>query len=385
MTDALPAEHDLARQLIQCPSVTPAEAGTLDLLSEYMTGLGFDITRLAFGEGKDRVDNLFARRGDSAPHFCFAGHSDVVPTGSVDAWQMAPFAAAIVDDHMIGRGAVDMKGAIACFAAALSGWLEQHADFSGSISMLITCDEEGPAIHGTKPMVAWLNDTGQMPDAVLVGEPTNPDQLGDVIKHGRRGSLTCQLTVHGEQGHVAYPHLADNPIHRLLKMLAPLESGVLDKGNDTFDPSTVAITSIDTGNPANNVIPATTHATFNIRFGTVQSAEKLEQMLRVHFDSVGGNYQAEFRLSAEPFVTPKGHFTDLVSNAVHMMTGRTPALSTSGGTSDARFFAPYTDVVEFGLVGKTMHKIDEAVALSDLTKLTRIYQQILSAYFDVSA
>ena len=385
MTDALPAEHDLARQLIQCPSVTPAEAGTLDLLSEYMTGLGFDVTRLAFGEGKDRVDNLFARRGDSAPHFCFAGHSDVVPTGSVDAWQTAPFAAAIVDDHMIGRGAVDMKGAIACFAAALSEWLEKHADFSGSISMLITCDEEGPAIHGTKPMVAWLNDTGQMPDAVLVGEPTNPDQLGDVIKHGRRGSLTCQLTVHGEQGHVAYPHLADNPIHRLLKMLAPLESGVLDKGNDTFDPSTVAITSIDTGNPANNVIPATTHATFNIRFGTVQSAEKLEQMLRAHFDSVGGEYQAEFRLLAEPFVTPKGHFTDLVSDAVHMMTGRIPALSTSGGTSDARFFAPYTDVVEFGLVGKTMHKIDEAVALSDLTKLTRIYEQILSAYFDVSA
>lgn len=385
MTDALLAEHDLARQLIQCPSVTPDEAGTLDLLEKYLTGYGFNVTRLPFGEGKDKVDNLFARRGNQAPHFCFAGHSDVVPAGAVDAWHTDPFAAKIVNDHIIGRGAVDMKGAIACFAAALSGWLDQHADFSGSISMLITCDEEGPAIYGTKPVVDWLNDTGQMPDAVLVGEPTNPDQLGDVIKHGRRGSLTCGLTVHGEQGHVAYPQLADNPIHRLLKMLAPLESGVLDEGNDMFDPSTVAITSIDTGNPANNVIPATTHATFNIRFGTAQTAAGLEQMLRDHFDSVGGAYTAEFRLSAEPFVTPKGHFTDLVADAIQGVTGKMPELSTSGGTSDARFFAPFTEVLEFGLVGKTMHKIDEAVSLSDLTRLTAIYQQILTAYFDVSA
>lgn len=385
MTDALLAVHELAQKLIQCPSVTPAEAGTLDVLDAHLTALGFHVTRLPFGEGADKVDNLFARRGTSAPHFCFAGHSDVVPPGAVEAWQRDPFAAAIIDNHIIGRGAVDMKGAIACFAAALSNWLESNVDFTGSISMLITCDEEGPAIYGTRPVVEWLKQQGQMPDAVLVGEPTNPDQLGDVIKHGRRGSLSCELTVYGEQGHVAYPHLANNPLHRLLMMLAPLKTGVLDKGNDIFDPTTAAITSIDTGNPATNVIPATCKARFNIRFGTAQTAAGLEDMLRAHFDQIGGEYVAAFRLSAEPFVTPKGDFSDLVAHAIHDVTGIKPALSTSGGTSDARFFAPYTEVLEFGLVGKTMHKIDEAVSLSDLSQLTKIYHNILNSYFHVSA
>jgi len=381
MTKASQPEHELAIKLIQCPSVTPAEAGTLDLLAEVLGELGFAITRLPFGEGEDRVDNLFARLGSQSPHFCFAGHVDVVPVGNPDDWQSPPFSATISNDHIIGRGAVDMKGAVACFVSAIADWKNTNPSFDGSISLVITCDEEGPAVNGTGPVVEWLKDTHQIPDSVLVGEPTNPQQIGDTIKHGRRGSLSCHLTVHGEQGHVAYPHLADNPLHRMMRMLAPLTSGVLDEGNEAFDPSTVAITSIDTGNAAGNVIPARAEAMFNIRFGTAQTAAGLEHWLREHFDSVGGHYDAVFRLSAEPFVTPKGRFTDLVAGAISDVTGKQPQLSTSGGTSDARFFAPFTEVLEFGLVGQTMHKVDEAVALDDLTLLTDIYRRILTQYF----
>lgn len=382
MTKASQTEHELAIKLIQCPSVTPAEAGTLDLLAEVLGELGFAITRLPFGEGEDQVDNLFARLGTGSPHFCFAGHVDVVPAGNPDDWQSGPFSATVINDHIIGRGAVDMKGAIACFAAAMANWHKTHPSFDGSISLVITCDEEGPAINGTRPVVEWLNETNQMPDAVLVGEPTNPEKIGDTIKHGRRGSLSCHLTVTGEQGHVAYPHLANNPLHRMMRMLAPLTSGVLDEGNDVFDPTTVAITSIDTGNTAGNVIPARAEARFNIRFGTAQTATGLEAWLRQHFDTVGGDYDAAFQLSAEPFVTPKGRFTDLVAAAIMDATGKQPQLSTSGGTSDARFFAPFTEVIEFGLVGQSMHKVDEAVALDDLTLLTDIYCRILNQYFD---
>ena len=373
--------HELTKKLIQCPSVTPNEAGALDLLEGELKKLGFEITRLSFGKGKAQVQNLFARLGKGIPHFCFAGHVDVVPAGDENTWCAPPFEARIIGEKIIGRGAVDMKGAIACFIAALSDWLNENQNFGGSISLAITCDEEGVAQHGTREIVAWLNAQNQMPDAVLVGEPTNPESIGDAIKYGRRGSLSCALTVYGEQGHVAYPHLADNPLPRLINMLAPLTDGKLDKGNADFDPSTAAITSIDTGNEAGNVIPAQAHAQFNIRFGTAQNPAELEKKLRQHFDAVGGKYEAKFHLSAEAFATKKGNFTNLIADAIHDITEKRPKFSTSGGTSDARFFAPFTEVLEFGLVGKSMHKIDEAVALQDLTLLTKIYHRILQRFF----
>ena len=373
--------HELTKKLIQCPSVTPNEAGALDLIEGELKKLGFEITRLNFGKGKAQVQNLFARLGKGVPHFCFAGHVDVVPAGDENTWRAPPFEARIMDEHIIGRGAVDMKGAIACFIAALSDWLNENQNFGGSISLAITCDEEGVAQHGTREIVAWLNAQKQMPDAVLVGEPTNPESIGDAIKYGRRGSLSCALVVYGEQGHVAYPHLADNPLPRLIKMLAPLTNDKLDDGNADFDPSTAAITSIDTGNEAGNVIPAQASAQFNIRFGTAQNPAELEKKLRQHFDAVGGKYEAKFYLSAEAFATKKGDFTNLIADAIHDITKKRPQLSTSGGTSDARFFAPFTEVLEFGLVGKSMHKIDEAVALQDLTLLTKIYHRILQRFF----
>ena len=371
--------HEIARKLIQCPSITPHEAGALDLLEGALKKLGFEITRLTFG--KDKVQNLFARLGTGAPHFCFAGHVDVVPAGDEKAWCAPPFAARIIGEEIIGRGAVDMKGAIACFIAALGEWCHENQNFNASISLAITCDEEGPAIHGTRDIVAWLNAQNQMPDAVLVGEPTNPETIGDAIKYGRRGSLSCALTVYGEQGHVAYPHLADNPLPRLIAMLAPLTDNALDDGDKDFDPSTAAITSIDTGNEAGNVIPAKATAQFNIRFGTAQDSAALETALRQHFDAVGGKYDAKFYLSAEAFATKRGKFTALVADAIKDITDRRPEFSTAGGTSDARFFAPFTEVLEFGLVGKSMHKIDEAVALQDLTLLTKIYRRILQRFF----
>ena len=370
--------HELAIKLIQCPSVTPNEAGALDLLEGALKKLGFAITRLTFGKGKAQVQNLFARLGTGAAHFCFAGHVDVVPVGDAEAWCAPPFEARIIDEKIIGRGAVDMKGAIACFIAALSAWLNDNQNFNGSISLAITCDEEGVAMHGSRDIVAWLNAQNQMPDAVLVGEPTNPEAIGDAIKYGRRGSLSCALTVYGEQGHVAYPHLADNPLHLMLKMLEPLAKGELD---ERFAPSTVAITSIDTRNKSRNVIPAKASARFNIRFGIEQTPEKLEQWLHWRFKDVSEKYDAKFHLSAEAFATKKGDFTALVADAIHDITDRRPQFSTSGGTSDARFFAPFTEVLEFGLVGKTMHKIDEAVALQDLTLLTKIYHRILTRFF----
>ena len=370
--------HELAIKLIQCPSVTPNEAGALDLLEGALKKLGFAITRLTFGKGKAQVQNLFARLGTGAAHFCFAGHVDVVPVGDAEAWCAPPFEARIMDEKIIGRGAVDMKGAIACFIAALSAWLNDNQNFNGSISLAITCDEEGVAMHGSRDIVAWLNAQNQMPDAVLVGEPTNPEAIGDAIKYGRRGSLSCALTVYGEQGHVAYPHLADNPLHLMLKMLEPLAKGELD---ERFAPSTVAITSIDTRNKSRNVIPAKASARFNIRFGIEQTPEKLEQWLHRRFKDVSEKYDAKFHLSAEAFATKKGDFTALVADAIHDITDRRPQFSTSGGTSDARFFAPFTEVLEFGLVGKTMHKIDEAVALQDLTLLTKIYHRILTRFF----
>ena len=372
---------DLAARLIRCKSVTPAEGGALSLLAQELCSLGFECTRLPFGEGPARVENLFARRGHGAPHFAFAGHTDVVPVGDASAWSRAPFSGALEDGKLFGRGAADMKGGIAAFVGAVRQFVECHTD--GSISLIITGDEEGDADYGTVKMVEWMRAHDHLPDVCVVGEPTNPDRLGDVIKNGRRGSLSCQLTVDGVQGHVAYPHLADNPIVRLLAMLAPVNGVTLDGGNDYFDASTAHITSIDTGNAAGNVIPATVSARFNIRFNTEHKADDLIGWLEEHFNRIGGNWQADWQVSAEPFVTPAGPLTDLMQAAITEVTGKSAELSTNGGTSDARFITHLCPVAEFGLVGQTMHKVDEHVSIDDIDQLTAIYLAMLTRFFEV--
>ena len=369
----------LAQKLVRCPSVTPIEGGALDLLQDEFTKLGFDCTRLPFGTGEKRIDNLFARRGKGGPHFAFAGHTDVVPVGDAAQWQHDPFGGTLVDGKLYGRGTADMKGGIAAFVAAVSA-LDGAGD-SGSISFIITGDEEGDADFGTVKMVEWLQVNDQVPDVCVVGEPTNPSRLGDVIKNGRRGSLSCQLRVDGVQGHVAYPHLADNPITRLIAMLAPVNGTALDGGNDYFDPSTANVTSIDTGNEAGNVIPASVSAKFNIRFNTEHNSDNLIGWLEEHFNRVGGEWTATWRTSAQPFVTPVGSLTELMQAAIDTVTGQRPVLSTSGGTSDARFITNICPVAEFGLVGQTMHQVDEHVDAADIDQLTRIYHEMLVRFF----
>ncbi|MBL6775269.1 MAG: succinyl-diaminopimelate desuccinylase [Candidatus Puniceispirillum sp.] len=370
----------LAQKLVRCPSVTPAEGGALDLLQDELDKLGFECSRLPFGSGEKRIDNLFARRGTDGPHFAFAGHTDVVPVGDITQWQQDPFGGALVDGRLYGRGAADMKGGVAAFVAAAE--MFDAAEQAGSISMIITGDEEGDANFGTVKMVEWLKANDQVPDICVVGEPTNLARLGDVIKNGRRGSLSCHLRVDGVQGHVAYPHLADNPITRLLAMLAPVNGTALDGGNDYFDPSTANVTSIDTGNEVGNVIPATVEARFNIRFNTEHKSEDLIEWLEEHFDRIGGQWTANWRVSALPFVTPAGRLTELMQDAILAVTGQTPTLSTSGGTSDARFITTICPVAEFGLVGQTMHQIDEYVDSADIDQLAKIYHQMLVRFFE---
>ena len=369
----------LAQRLVRCPSVTPVEGGALDLLQDEFTKLGFDCTRLPFGAGEKRVDNLFARRGKGGPHFAFAGHTDVVPVGDAAQWQHDPFGGTLVDGKLYGRGTADMKGGIAAFVAAVSAL--GGADDTGSISFIITGDEEGDADFGTVKMVEWLQANDQVPDVCVVGEPTNLSHLGDVIKNGRRGSLSCQLHVDGVQGHVAYPHLADNPITHLITMLAPVNSTALDGGNDYFDPSTANVTSIDTGNEAGNVIPASVSAKFNIRFNTEHNSDDLISWLEEHFNRVGGEWTATWRASAQPFVTPVGSLTKLMQTAIESVTGQKPVLSTSGGTSDARFITRICPVAEFGLVGQTMHQVDEHVDTADIDQLAKIYHEMLVRFF----
>ena len=373
---------DLAARLIRCESVTPAEGGALRLLADELGDLGFECTWLPFGDGAARIQNLYARRGDAAPHFAFAGHTDVVPAGDAAAWQHAPFSGTLADGKLFGRGAADMKGGIAAFVGAVRQFVARHP--AGSISLIITGDEEGDAEFGTVKMVDWMRQHNHRPDLCVVGEPTNPHQLGDVIKNGRRGSLSCVLRVDGVQGHVAYPHLADNPIVRLLAMLAPVNGVKLDAGNAYFDASTAHVTTIDTGNKAGNVIPATVSASFNIRFNTEHKAEDLIGWLEEHFDRVGGSWQADWRVSAQPFVTPAGPLTDLMQAAISDVTGKNAELSTSGGTSDARFITHLCPVAEFGLVGQTMHKVDEHVLTDDIDQLTAIYLAMLSRFFEVA-
>ena len=370
----------LTQALIRCPSVTPADHGALAVVEDTLSRLGFRCRRLTFEEsGTAPVDNLYARLGTGAPNLAFAGHTDVVPPGDTAAWRVEPFSGELIDGAIYGRGAVDMKGAIAAFIAATARFLAGHQP-AGSISFLITGDEEGPAVNGTRKLLAWLEEQGETLDACLVGEPTNPTRLGEMIKIGRRGSLSGELIVHGTQGHTAYPERADNPIPRLLAMLGALTAEPLDHGSAHFQPSELVLTSVDVGNATSNLIPAEARATFNVRFNDRHSAGSLEARLRELLDTVGGRYELQTRASAEAFVTQPGPLTDLLESLIEHELGLLPELSTSGGTSDARFIKDVCPVVEFGLVGATIHQVDEHVAIADLEALTRVYRALLARY-----
>lgn len=377
----------IARDLIRCPSVTPAEGGALSYLQELLAGAGFAVSRVTFtDDDTPDVDNLFATIGSGKPHFVFAGHTDVVPTGTAGDWRHDPFDGTISDGFLFGRGAVDMKGGIAAFAAAALDYIgEAGADFGGTISFLITGDEEGPAVNGTVKLLQWAKEQGHEFDACIVGEPTNPDRLGDAIKIGRRGSLSGMVSVTGVQGHVAYPHLADNPIPGLVRLVAALDALELDQGNERFQPSNLEVVNIEVGNPAFNVIPARAEARFNIRFNDAWTLDRLKAKISETLQAVDlGSLQLEIafrRDASESFLTKDETLIAALGKAVEAETGRVPDLSTGGGTSDARFIKNYCPVVEFGLVGQTMHKVDECAAVEDLDRLAAIYKRFLTSYF----
>ena len=374
----------LTRDLIRCRSITPQDDGALAVMENALSRLGFTCHRLPFSEpGTAEVHNLLAVIGEAGPHFCFAGHSDVVPPGNLEGWTVDPFGGTIIEGAIYGRGANDMKGALAAMVAAVARHLQGRGGKPlGRISLLITGDEEGPAINGTRKVLEWMAARDLVPDACVVGEPTNPKRMGEMVKIGRRGSLSGRLTVHGIQGHVAYPQFADNPLHPLVRLLADLGAERLDDGTPHFQPSNLQITSIDTDNEAPNVIPAQASAAFNIRFNDLHTATSLEARLRDRLERAGMRYELQISVSGEAFVTAPGAFTDLVSNAVRSVTGITPELSTSGGTSDARFIKDFCKVAEFGLVGETMHKVDERASTADIERLTETYRHILDAWFE---
>jgi succinyl-diaminopimelate desuccinylase len=372
----------LAQALIRRPSVTPEDAGAIGTLVTSLEPLGFACERLQFGE----IANLYARIGSFGRNFCFAGHTDVVPPGDVASWSRAPFDGEIGDGLLYGRGAVDMKGGIAAFAAAASRFVARRgAGFGGSISLLITGDEEGLALDGTRKVLDWLAAKGERLDACLVGEPTNARELGDMIKIGRRGSLSAKLAVDGTAGHTAYPHLADNPVHRIVAMLADLNSAPMDEATEHFQASTLQVSTIDVGNPASNVIPSRATAAFNIRFNDRWTGASLDAWLRERIGRHGGRWSLDVHVSGESFLTPPGAVAALIADAAEAVTGRRPEYSTTGGTSDARFIQRFCPVAEFGLVGLTMHKADEAVPLADLEALTRIYEGVLDRFFGDAA
>lgn len=373
----------LTQALIRCPSVTPLEAGVLDLLEKELTVAGFTCLRQIFvEEGTPPVENLYARWGAAAPNFCFAGHVDVVPAGEEAAWKHPPFAAEIHDGKLYGRGAADMKSSIAAFVAAAAEYIgAQGVNPKGSISFLITCDEEGPAINGTVKMLRWLKARGEQLDACLVGEPTNLERLGDTVKIGRRGSLNAVLTVQGKQGHVAYPHLAQNPVTGLLAIIDRLMETPLDAGNAHFMPSNLEVTSIDVGNKAHNVIPANATARFNIRFNSEQSGAKLKNWVEECCKTSGYAYDLHCHIMGESFLTPPGRLSRLVHDAVHDIVGDVPEMSTTGGTSDARFIKDYCPVVEFGGVGASSHMVDEHMRTAEIVLLAEIYRRVLDRFF----
>jgi succinyl-diaminopimelate desuccinylase len=382
----LPALTDplaLARELIRRPSVTPEDAGAIPCLAAALEQLGFACHVVEFSEpGTAPVLNLYARLGGSGRNFCFAGHTDVVPAGHRGGWRAEPFAGEVSGEVLWGRGAVDMKGAIAAFVAATARFLATRGkDFGGSISLLITGDEEGVSINGTRKLLDWLAKRGERLDACIVGEPTSAQALGDMVKIGRRGSLNAYLTVHGVQGHTAYPHLADNAAHRLVAMLHALTSEPLDQGSAHFQPSTLQVSTIDVGNPTTNIIPAAARATFNIRFNDRWSSATLGEWMRRKLDALGGRYELRVEVSGESFLVPPGEVSEILTRAIEGVTGRRPELSTTGGTSDARFIHRFCPLAEFGLVSQTMHKADERVPVADLAMLAEIYRAALDLYF----
>jgi len=378
---------DLTSKLIRCESITPKSAGAIELLISYLEPLGFKCEKINFGEGIEKVENLYARFGTKGPNICFAGHVDVVPTGDIEKWSIDPFGGEIKQGKIWGRGAADMKSGIAAFLSSVSNFLSKEKDFEkiGSISFLITSDEEGKAINGTKKVVEWLEEKQEKITACIVGEPTNVSEMGDTIKVGRRGSFTGFLKVKGVQGHVGYPHLADNPINSLIKMLEPFVKIYLDEGTENFQPSSVMVTSVDVNNNASNVIPGEVSATFNIRFNNLHTINSLKAMLKNQFNKITQNYEFDYYCNAEPFLTSDEFLKTTIEKAIKSVVKINPKQSTSGGTSDARFISKICPVIEFGLVGKTMHKIDENVDVDDITKLVSIYSFFLSNYFGVSS
>ena len=377
----------IARDLVRCPSVTPAEGGALAFLEKTLKAVGFAVHRTTFSEaGTDAVENLYARIGTAAPNLVFAGHTDVVPPGDQKAWKHPPFSGAVADGEMFGRGAVDMKGGIACAIAAVLDHLAEHGGKpKGSISFLITGDEEGVAVNGTPKLLKWAAERGEKFDHCILGEPSNQQELGDTIKVGRRGSLNGHLIVAGKQGHVAYPQRADNPVRGLVALVSALQAEPLDQGNAQFAPSHLEFTSVDVGNTTVNLIPGEARARFNIRFNDKHTLDSLKKLIEQRAAKAAAG-KIKFAFQWEPsnagvFLTKPGPFTELVASTVAEITGRKPELSTTGGTSDARFITAYCPVVEFGLVGQTMHAVDERVPIADLRALTMIYRKIIDRYF----
>ena len=377
----------LSQALVRCPSVTPEDAGALDVAERALTDIGFRCTRLPFGgNGRARVDNLYARLGTGDPVFAFAGHTDVVPPGDRSRWSVDPFAGEIVDGHLVARGAADMKSGVASFIAAASRFVaDRGPGFGGSIALILTGDEEGDAVDGTVKVLDWLRETGERLDFCVVGEPTSKRTLGDTIKIGRRGSLNGRLTVRGVQGHTAYPQFADNPVHRLLRVADALLAEPLDTGNAHFEPSTLNITSIDVGNPASNVIPAEARAAFNIRFNDNHTGAALERWMRARLADIGGDVDLDVKVSGEAFLTAPAGLAERVADAVYAACGTRPRLDTGGGTSDARFIKDHCPVVECGLVGATVHQTDERVPVAEIEGLTAIYAAILNAVLPAAA
>jgi len=373
----------LAADLIRCPSVTPVDAGALDTLEQALSGLGFKCTRLPFSSEKGgAVDNLYARIGTGSPNFCFAGHSDVVPTGHAEDWSFAPFSGEVKRGFLQGRGASDMKGALAAFVSGADRFLrKQGKKFNGSISFLITGDEEGPAKNGTIRVLQWLEEKGEKIDLCLVGEPTNPMRLGETIKNGRRGSLNITITVQGKQAHVAYPDRGDNPVPGLTRILDVLENFVWDQGTDSFPPTNLEVTNLEAGTGAFNVIPAKASAKFNIRYNDLHTSQSLIEKVEELCTGTGVPHVLDFQIIGEAFLTEAPLLIAAVSGAVEKVLDITPKLSTTGGSSDARYIKDFCPVIEFGLTGETMHAVDERARTSDIKNLARIYEQVLVNIF----
>jgi succinyl-diaminopimelate desuccinylase len=381
-------ELTLAKELIKFPSVTPKDAGAIGFLAKQLKKLCFDCKILEFKDKNKKskpIKNIYAKLGNKGPNLCYAGHTDVVPPGNIKDWTVNPFKPTIKKNHLIGRGANDMKSSIACFVSAVEKFLKKNKKFDGSISLLITGDEEGFAINGTKKVVDYLKKKKEKIDFCIVGEPTNPNKLGEMIKIGRRGSISGTIVIFGSQGHVAYPHLSNNPVNTLVKICKKLNEKRLDKGNKNFQPSNLEFTSINVDNKATNVIPATARAQFNIRFNNIHTSSSLKKKINLIVKNLSKKnkckFKIDFHISGESFLTKPNKTIYMAKNIIKKITGITPVFSTTGGTSDARFIRKISPCLEFGLVNKTMHKIDECVSLKDLKNLTKIYQYILEDYF----